>query len=233
MLVTTNMNTVFSNFHSNFIISAVPPSDIADKILHSKIEKEKIKITPLLGSIAGVGISSAYVISKTPKSFNLLNQILKTDFAASKNIFIIATAAILSGFAAGLIKDKEKNKWQKIKEVNFQLLSNVAFPLLFLNLFKSVSAKVTKNANKTIKNISNFVSVFGGVAIGAFSGSAVAQRINDKIHPEEKYNRKLGVKDFLIHIDDLPIALAFAGIPYVDKLIPFILTSRGYDAGKQ
>jgi hypothetical protein len=37
----------------------------------------------------------------------------------------------------------------------------------------------------------------------------------------------------LIHVDDLPVALAFAGIPYIDKLIPFILVSRGYDVGKQ
>lgn len=197
----------------------------------SDVKNGQVKIAPLIGSIIGTGISTAYAISRTPKSENLLKKISKTDFASTKNIFVMAIGSMLGGFIGGSIKDKGENKWEKIKEANFQLLSNVALPLIFLNLFKLGNDKLTYNSGKIVKNIGNFVSVFGGVAIGAVVGSKIAAVINNKIKPQEEYKRELEVKDFLIHVDDLPIALAFAGIPYIDKLIPFILISRGYDVG--
>jgi hypothetical protein len=80
-----------------------------------------------------------------------LNRILKTDFANTKNIFIIALGSIIGGFAGGMIEDKGKNKWKKLKEANFQLLSNVAFPLLFLTLFKKANTKLTEKAIKLLK----------------------------------------------------------------------------------
>ncbi len=200
---------------------------------NSSEHKNKIKISSLMGSIIGTGISTVFAISQSKQGKNLLNRILKTNFANTKNIFIIALGSIIGGFTGGMIEDKGKNKWKKLKEANFQLLSNVAFPLLFLSLFKKAGSNLMKESNKIVKNIGNFISVFGGVAVGAVMGSKIANRVNNAISPQEEYKRKLGVKDFLIHVDDLPIALAFAGVPYIDKLIPFILVTRGYDVGKQ
>ncbi len=235
MLATTNkeiMTTALS-YNDNRFISATPIFGVAEINNKSKEKQAKLKNAPLIGSIIGTGISTAFAISQTKQSKNLLNRILKTDFANTKNIFIIALGSIIGGFAGGMIEDKGKNKWKKLKEANFQLLSNVAFPLLFLTLFKKANTKLTEKANKAVKNISNFISVFGGVAVGAVIGSGIANKINSSISPQEEHKRNLGVKDFLIHVDDLPVALAFAGIPYIDKLIPFILVSRGYDVGKQ
>lgn len=235
MLATTNKEimTKALSYNYNRFISATPVFGVTEIDEQSKEKKAKLKNAPLIGSIIGTGISTTFAISQTKQSKNLLNRILKTDFANTKNIFIIALGSIIGGFAGGIIEDKGRNKRAKLKEASFQLLSNVAFPLLFLSLFKNANAKLTEKSSKIIKNIGNFISVFGGVAIGAFIGSNIANKINSSISPKEEHKRKLGVKDFLIHVDDLPVALAFAGIPYIDKLIPFILVSRGYDVGKQ
>ncbi len=90
-------------------------------------------------------MASALVISNTPKSKNLIQKNIKTDFASSKNLFIVALGSILGGFTGGMIEDDGKNKWKKIKESNFPNLSNVALPLLFLNIFKNANAALTKN----------------------------------------------------------------------------------------
>lgn len=201
--------------------------------LKKKISITKnLKLASLAGSIVGTFISGGLILCKNGNSKNFFQKVVSTDFSSTKNMFFIAISSILGGFMGGAIKDKGKDNFKKIREANFQILSNVAFPLLFLNILKHANTKITKNANKTVKNIGNFVSVFGGVAIGAFTGSAIANKTNNLFSKEKEYKRNLGIKDFLIHIDDLPVALAFAGIPYIDKLIPFILISRGYDVGK-
>lgn len=197
-------------------------------------EKFKLKPLTLLGSILGTVSASAFVVSSTKKSKTIFSKILKTDFAKTKNIFLIASGSLMGGFTGGVVEDKGKNLWKKIKEANFQMLSNIALPLVFLTVFKNANEKLTKNSGKVVKNVGNFISVFAGVGTGAFTGAFFANQINkDILKPEDPHERRLGVKDFLIHVDDLPIALAFAGIPYIDKLIPFVLVTRGYDVGKQ
>lgn len=201
-----------------------------------KKEKERVKIMPLLGSFAGTGIATAMVVknaTKTQKGFNSFKKVLTTDFADTKNIFTIAMGSILGGLTGGIIQDKGKKTKKKVKEGIFQLLSNVIAPLCFLSVFKDAIKKLTKNSPKYVKNIGNFVSVFSGVVAGAFVGANIANTVNNLVFPGDKYKRKLGIKDFLIHVDDLPTALAFAGIPYIDKLIPVILVSRGYDVGEK
>lgn len=194
----------------------------------------KIKTSALVGSVIGTTLSTAFIIKSNKAQKTFTKKVLTSNFASNKNLFMIGMSSILGGLAGGVAQDKDKNIWKKIKEMNFQILSNVAGPLLFLNLFKNFSANLTKNSSKAVKNISNFISVFGGVAVGAFSGALVANKINkDIIKPEIPYERRLGVKDFLIHVDDLPVALAMTNIPYIDKAIPLVLVSRGYEVGKQ
>ncbi|MDD3437304.1 MAG: hypothetical protein PHC64_09165 [Candidatus Gastranaerophilales bacterium] len=228
--------TIIFFYNDNKFVTVVPgfgATGITIKPENKKKDKKKIKTHSMLGSILGTGISSSVVVSQTKASGNLFNKILNTDFVSSKNILIVALASVLGGFTGGMLEDKGKNQLKKIKEAIFQILSNIGFPLLFRNIFKNMNDKITAKSSKIIKQTSNFVSVFGGVILGAIVGSTIANKINDSICPDKAYKRKLGAKDFLIHVDDLPTAFAFAGVPYIDKLIPFILVSRGYEVGKQ
>ncbi len=188
----------------------------------------------LIGSLIGTTISSVIAIASVKNVKNIIPKILTTDFSNPKNLFMIASGSVLGGFSGSVIEDKGKNVWKKTKEGIFQMLSNVTLPLLFLSLLKNANEKLTKNAHKSVQKIGTFISVFTGVGIGAYTGAYIANKINKHIiKPEIPYERNLGVKDFLVHVDDLPLALASTGIPYIDKLIPLILVTRGYDVGKQ
>lgn len=229
------MNTFTYNIsYYNHITPAFKAANSTDEKINESKKNNQLKWKSLTGSLIGTTAATTLAVASTEIEDKIFNKILKTDFARPKNILLIALGSIFGGLIGGLIEDKGENAMEKVKESNFQILSNIVFPLIFLSAFKKGSEKLTETASKTVKNVGNFVSVFGGVILGAFVGSKVATAVNDNIiEPDVKYDRKLGVKDFLIHVDDLPMALAFSGIPYIDKLIPFILISRGYDVGKQ
>lgn len=198
--------------------------------------KKKTNNNALIGSIIGTSVATFLAVSSSKNKDKFIKQILKTDFASPKNMIMIAAGSILGGLAGGIIKDNHNpdNTWRKIKESNFQMISNIIFPLIFLNIFKNATSILTKTSTKLVKNITTFMSVFAGVVAGAFVGSKVANKLNkDIIKPEIPYERGLEPADFFVHIDDIPVALAFSNVPYVDKLIPLILTTRGYQAGNK
>ncbi len=196
--------------------------------------KKKTNNNALIGSIIGTSIATFLAVSKSKNKDKFIKQIVKTDFASPKNMIMVAAGSILGGLAGGIIKDKHNpdNVWKKIKESNFQMISNVIFPLIFLKILKNAASTLTKTSSKLVKNVATFMSVFTGVIAGAFTGSKVANKLNkDIIKPEVPYERELKPKDFFVHIDDIPVALAFSNVPYIDKLIPIILAIRGYEAG--
>ena len=229
------INTAFNNTVFNSFTSVAPISGAIEKTFDLKLDKsKKLKVSALAGSVISTSLSAAFIIKSNKSQKSLLKKALTSNFASTKNLIIVGISSIIGGFIGGVAEDKKKNIWQKIKEMNFQVLSNVAFPLVFLNIFKKIGANLAKNSTKTVKNIVNFASVFGGVGAGAYVGSSIADKINKQIiKPEIDYQRKLGAKDFLVHIDDLPVALALTNIPFIDKLIPFVLVSRGHEVGKQ
>ncbi len=208
---------------TNFTVSKEPVS----------LKKNKTASAPLMGSILGSAAASYLVVKYSKNSGNLLKRIIETDFSKSRNIFLIAFSAIAGGFLAGTIKDGVKSVKEKAKEANFQLLSNIVFPLAFLNGFKHVSKKISHNLSQPAKKVANIASIVIGVALGALSGAKVANKINNKLDKtNDSKERKLGFKDFLVHIDDLPMILGVSGVPLVDKIIPIVLITRGYEVGK-
>lgn len=225
-------NTKFSSF--NLIAPQIGAIAKTSEKKDISQESKKNKMSAFVGSLVGTGLSTVFIIKSQKTQQSLFKKVMDANFATSKNLLTVGISSIIGGFVGRIIEDKNKNVWKKVKEMNFQVLSNVVFPVLFLNIFKKTGGKLTKNSTKMVKNITNFASVFGGVGVGAFLGASLANIINNKImKPDVSHKRKLGVKDFLVHVDDLPVAFAMTNIPYIDKLIPLVLISRGYEVGKQ
>ena len=79
------------------------------------------------------------------------------------------------------------------------------------------------------------LAAVGGVAAGVTGGNWVASKVNKAIFKEED-KRKVGVKDFCIHVDDLLTVAALTPIGdkikgFISKALPAIFLICGYEAG--
>lgn len=194
----------------------------------------KINKSALLGSAAGTLIPSILILSKQQNTSGIINKFKKVDFSDLKLLLTIASGSILGGLAGGIIGAKGKDTSSKLKEANFQIISNVLAPVTLIKSFKKINDRLTANSSNKIKKLASSVNVLAGIGIGVPFGSFVANKINNKFNKDNTtYKRKLTIKDFLVHIDDLPTALAISGVANVDKMLPFLLISRGYEAGNK
>lgn len=197
-------------------------------------KEHKIKTQALIGSIIGTLIPIAFMVKSQKCKESLLKKLINIEYCDTKALLSMAFCSVFGGVTGGIIADKGKNSWDKIKEANFQLISNVLFPVLLIKQFRNLSKKLTQNCGKLGKTIGTSVAIISGVGLGVTSGAFVSNLINNKlIKKGDKYYRKINYKDFLVHVDDLPTALAISGVAHVDKLLPFLLVMRGYEAGEK
>lgn len=194
---------------------------------NNKAESSKINLPALTGSIIGTLIPM--IVIKRRQNTSILK--IAYEF---KEMMFIGTGAILGGLAGGIIKDKKKRMWEKVKEANFQWITNLFLPTLFVDqLLKYADKKFPKKINNLNNKIAKTIAVIVGIGTGMKLGEFITNKFNGCIEKNQKHKRKIGPKDVLLHIDDMPIALTLSKVPHVDKLLPFCFIYSGYQSGKK
>ncbi|HBG49026.1 MAG TPA: hypothetical protein DDW90_05905, partial [Cyanobacteria bacterium UBA9971] len=151
-----------------------------------------------------------------------------------KEMLIMGTGSILGGLAGGIITDKNKKTKNKVKEGVYQYF-NMAVPTFIVDRL----IKLTKKHEKFNNRFAQIGSVVVGIGGGMPIASMISQKINNSIVDKEpKYNRKMKLKDCIMHIDDITMALILAKVPFVsklgiDKILPILYLPSGYETGKQ
>ncbi len=185
--------------------------------------KQEINTSALAGSVVGTLIPMIIIGKKQNTSF------IKIAYEFKEMIFV-GTGAILGGLTFGIIKDKKEKMWNKIKEANFQWITNLFLPTLFVDqLIKYADKKFPEQVNNKIVKAAAIIT---GIGAGMKIGEILTDKLNYCIDKNHKCKRNVNAKDVLLHIDDIPIALTLSKVPYVDKLLPFCFIFSGYQAGK-
>lgn len=178
-----------------------------------------------------------------------------------KDLGIMATGSIGGGLASGMWFDKseDKNPWLKIKEANYQFISNNLTPVIcqaflmagidkhLIGKDKIIELKRNIELNSQKKHIPvkkwqlyinkvngyRMLGGLGGIVSGLLIGSQLTDILNNRIIKKgDKYERKIEPHDFVIQADNVFAAMALLKIPYVKEVImPFLSVISGYQAG--
>lgn len=228
-----NSSPVNSNLFCNFTNKIQYDENSGNQTGKKLVETRKTGVN--MPVIALTSIGTLLPVLMTSKYQNKLplkesfKKILKIEYGLKEMLFI-SLGSVLGGFAGGIIDDKGKNTKNKIKEGIFQYL-NIALPTCFAAGLLALTHK-TKNCNNNTGKIAAILTgVLGGIPIAAFTSN----KINNSIFGNET-NRKIRFKDCLIHVDDLVSAVVLAKVPFldklhVDKILPFIYATCGYETG--
>ncbi|OGH96192.1 MAG: hypothetical protein A2104_08945 [Candidatus Melainabacteria bacterium GWF2_32_7] len=260
MYITTNPvnQELFKNFEaariwSNNIVATKDAKDIVDiSSTKKEIKKEKLNLPVLCATTIGT-LASVLFIRKY-QGMSIKNDLMKlsrsndikTNFKNITNFFdinpklkemlILSTGSILGGLAGGIITDKENTK-NKVKEGVYQF-TNVAVPAsLVTGLLNLVEKSKISNPRTTQ------IAKIGAVVTGIGGGMAISTRLSNKINNSIVDNnaqskRSIKLKDGIMQIDDASIALILgwpklAAKLCVDKIVPLLFLTCGYEAGKQ
>jgi hypothetical protein len=167
----------------------------------------------------------------------------KNEKTGYLKIIALGGSAVLGGLLGGVINDKGKDTWAKVKEGNYQFITNILMPVLFCEFLKQMTEKLAHKFPKigflsSQKNlpliaratIIGLVGVVTGVTLGAF----LSNQLNKRIHKDEIPPRKIHAKDFLIQVDDMAAAFTVTGaLPFVDKVLPLVYFLSGMETGNE
>ncbi|MDD3014450.1 MAG: hypothetical protein PHC34_12170 [Candidatus Gastranaerophilales bacterium] len=175
--------------------------------------------------------------------------LLDTDEFSLPEILIIGSGSILGGLLGGITKENGEINKKKVKEANFQFLTNIVCPTILTERLVHKFGLSTKEFKNKISFTENFkkdnlmhllaktgkgiAAIVLGVGTGITIGSHVSNWLNKQYFKNQKYERKLDVFDVFIHVDDVPIALNFMKVPFMDKLLIFCSGLCGYKAGSK
>ena len=203
--------------------------------------KELVKNTPdgkvKRASLAGSAITTLlylFAIAKGTRKGNFkFGDMFKVDFNSVPKAIGLATSALAGGLAGGLITDKKENRKPKLKEAMHQFLGNIVTPISIVGIGTSL---IEKRKLSMVKNcIYGGLAAIVGVGLGVTGGNYVASKVNEAIYKEND-DRKVGPKDFGIHIDDILTVMAMTDLgdkvkSFVSKALPAIFLICGYEAG--
>lgn len=144
---------------------------------------------------------------------------------------LICPTILTERFVKWMKLDKKEYKPEKEEAIGLTIAEKIK------NNFKPENIKegignFCKREN-LIKSAKGLAAVIGGVGIGISVGTKVANYVNSKFYKDEKYERKIGMFDVFIHVDDFPIALNFMKFPMMDKVLLFCLALCGYEGGRK
>ncbi|MCE2931134.1 MAG: hypothetical protein LW809_07110 [Vampirovibrionales bacterium] len=234
---------------------AFPPPDL--DLLQSNVREIKperktsmpVAVGSLIGTLAPMAIMAAMQGKfKDAKGLKKALAPFMVDYGV-KEILALGGTAILGGLAGGVINDKGKDTWAKVKEGNYQFITNIMMPVLFCKLYESMAEKlehqVPKLAQLASKNkftqitratVISLLGIVSGVTTGAF----LSNQLNKRIHKDEIPPRKIHAKDFLIQADDMAAGFTVTGalksIPvlcHVDKVLPLVYLISGMETGNE
>lgn len=208
-----------------------------------------VAVGSLIGTLAPMAIMAAMQGKfKDTKGLKKVLAPFMVDYGW-KQIYALGASAILGGLAGGIINDKGKDTWAKIKEGNYQFITNIATPVAMCIFFDKQVEKLGEKFPKMTwltseklrhkiprSTITNIMGVVGGVTIGSF----ISNQINKRIHKDDIPPRKIHAKDFAIQVDDMAAGFtatkALESIPvlcHVDKVLPLVYFLSGMETGNE
>jgi len=255
-------NPVNQELFKNFVVaSACSNNRIASKNISlekKETKKEKINLPVLSATVVGTLASLLFIrryqskflkndlikLSKSNDIMTNLNTIKKNVInffninAGLKEFFIFGAGSILGGITGGIISDKNKNTKNKIKEGIYQFVNIIIPPSLGVGLLKMSEKHIITN-NKIGKTSSILVGIGAGIPIASFISNKINKTFIDKNSESiNKSKRHMKLKDGIVHLDDLSLALILAnprlaGKLCINKILPLLFLTCGYEAGKQ
>ena len=204
-----------------------------EKQTDTKDDVKKVRIASLTGSVAATLVYLFAMAKKAKKGDFKIKDMFNVDFQNMFKVMGLATTSVIGGLTGGLIADSEENRKPKLKEAIHQFLGNIVTPITIVGL---AAKQIEKRKLPVTKEIlfSSLAAVVG-VTTGVTGGNYIASKVNKAIFKEND-DRKLGVKDFGIHVDDLltVAALTPSGEKikgFISKALPAIFLICGYEAG--
>lgn len=194
-----------------------------------------VKNASLGGSILAT-LVYLFALAKTAKKGNYKAlDMFKIPFDNMFHVMGLATSSVIGGLSAGLIFDKKENRLPKVKESIHQFLGNIVFPITIVGLAGQAIKK--RQYSKLKEGILSFGAAVTGVVAGVVGGNWTATKVNEKLFREQD-DRKLTVKDFGIHVDDLLSTAALTPVgknlgieKFIPVALPAIFLICGYEAG--
>jgi hypothetical protein len=173
------------------------------------------------------------------------------------NFFAVGGVSVLSGLLGGIaankvngVKDPDATV-NMFKEGIFQFVANIALcavgaaGAIVAMSHKPIAEGLAKMgmAGKAIKT----AGIGGGLSLGIFGGGVIANKLGhhvvnplcDKLQGKapqpvtdpKQGKRKIEFWDAILHLDDVPTALALAGMEIVEPFIPLFFGFSGYRTG--
>jgi len=228
-------------------------------------KKEPTSKLVSLGSAIGTALPMLFFATKQGKFkgdvFEKAVSLFKVDYG-KKEILALGASAVAGGFLGGVCTDKGKHSDEKLKEANFQFITNILMPVLFCDFIKEQvehlkakhpelkdalggmieegNEKALKTSGNTIRRITAAVAIsVAGIVAGVTTGAFISNKLNQLFDPEGQ-KRKIKVRDLLIQVDDLiagfTITGALSSVPvlkHIDKVLPLVYYFSGTETGKQ
>lgn len=178
------------------------------------------------------------------------------ELVTMARFFTVGLASVLSGLTGGIVA----NKINKVKDPNatanmakegcFQFIANIALCAvgasiaLVLMKIPQVAKQIAKLG--ALSKVVRTIGIMIGLCLGIFGGGIIANilgqryinplidRLNGK-QPDPNASqggkRKIEFADAILHLDDLPTALAIAGFEAVEPILPWFFAFSGYRTG--
>lgn len=183
-------------------------------------------------------------------------------YAGMLKFFGVGGVIVLAGMAGGLLhsllfEPEARQKRQNIvQEGIFQFIANIALCAVgATGGMKLANMMGLKGKQLPLpKAMGRLGLILGGLSVGIFGGAALANTlgrhyINPLLNwwekrqtgltladalrqPKERDNRQVESLDYLLHVDDLPMGLAIAGVQFFEPVIPVFFAFSAWRAGK-
>jgi len=221
---------------------------LAKKEVKSRQEIDTL-VTAIRGKAQGrkaIAADTDLVFPRAPEPTMLED--LKDEIAP---FALVGLASCLSGFGGGLLANKingtggKEETSRMMKEGVFQFIANI----FMCAVGAMIGLSVVNNKFKPVHNKIARVGVVGaGLSLGILGGGAIANTIgarwiNPLINkfgsggaqtanqPPQNDKRKIEFWDAILHLDDVPTAMVFAGVEILRPFIPLFFAFSGYRTG--
>lgn len=206
---------------------------IKTQTIKDKELEKKVKVASLVGSAITTLLYLFTLAKGTNKKAFKFKDMLNVDFDSTIRTIGLATSALIGGLCGGLLFDNKESKKPKLKEAMHQFLGNIVTPITIVGI---ATSQIKKQNYSMLKSalLGGAAALFG-VGLGVTGGNKIASIVNEKIFKEDD-TRKVGIKDFGIHVDDILVVMGMTDLgaavkSFVSKALPAIFLICGYEAG--